>query len=304
MWLRVFFAADRYRTVLARTRLHGVRAWSTALAALVSLIAALGLDAAERRVLRVGADPNNLPFSNVRGEGFENRIAELVARELRAELEYVWWPPRRGGVRESLAAGRADLVIGVPVGAVGLATTRAYYASTYVFVYRRGAIPVESFDDAVLRILRVGVTTIGDDFADTPPAHALVARGCIENLHGYPLYGDDGHESSGGEIVRAVARGEIDVAVAWGPFAGYYATRQSTPLQLAPVSPERDGPGLPFVFRIAMGVRKGDDALRRQLDEILVRCRDEIEGVLDDYGVPRVAPQRAMVEAHFAPKPH
>lgn len=269
-----------------------------------ALIAALGGEAAERRVLRVGADSNNLPFSNARGEGFENKIAELVARELRAELEYVWWPPRRGGVRESLDAGRADIVIGVPVGAVGLATTRAYYASTYVFVYRRGAIPVESFDDPVLRILRVGVTMIGEGFAHTPPAHALVARGCIENLHGYPLHGDDGPENSTGEIVRAVARGEIDVAVAWGPFAGYYATRQLTPLQLAPVSPERDGPDLPFVFRIAMGVRKDDDALRRRLDEILVRCRAEIDRILDDFGVPRVTPQRAMVEAHFGLKPH
>jgi quinoprotein dehydrogenase-associated probable ABC transporter substrate-binding protein len=252
------------------------------------------------RVLRVSADPNNLPFSNERGEGFENKLAALVARELHAKLEYVWWPQRRGFVRETLNSGRADLVIGVPAGYERLATTRPYYSSTYVFVYRRGTFPIHSFDDPALRIMRIGVQMIGDDFSNTPPAHALAARGHIENIRGYTVFGDYAQESHAAEIIRAVARGEIDVAVAWGPLAGYFATRQAVPLELERVSPEQDGPALPFVFPIAMGVKKGDVALRHELDEIIERCRGEIEAILDHYGVPRVEPPSERKEVSYA----
>lgn len=264
-------------------------------------VLAVALAAAEsRRVLRVSADPNNLPFSNARGEGFENKLAALVARELHAKLEYVWWPQRRGFVRETLDSGRADLVIGVPAGFDRLLTTRPYYSSTYVFVYRRDAFPVHSFDDPALRIMRIGVQMIGDDFSNTPPAHALAMRGHIENIRGYTVYGDYAEESPASEIVRAVARNEIDVAVAWGPLAGYFASRQKVPLEVTPVSPPSDGPQLPFTFAIAMGVRRGDRELRRELDAVLVRCRAEIDSILAGYAVPRVEPTAALsTEARY-----
>lgn len=288
--------------VLARSAVRGMAcAFALLTAALATLPAS---DTEPARVLRVSADPNNLPFSNERGEGFENKIAELVARELGAKLEYIWWPQRRGFVRETLTSGRADLIIGVPAGFGRVATTRPYYASTYVFVYRRDGVPVESFDDPALRVLRVGVTMVGDDFSNTPPAHALMARGCIENIRGYSVYGDYGTESPSAEIIRAVARGEVDVAVAWGPLAGYFGTRQSVPLTIAPVAPERDGPELPFVFRIAMGVHRENQALRRELDEVITRRRAEIDRILDEYGVPRVAPDAATMETAYEAKPH
>lgn len=282
-------------------------ALSTARFALVFvlvLLVVLTLSAADapQRVLRVSADPNNLPFSNSRGEGFENKLAELVARDLGARLEYVWWPQRRGFVRETLNAGLADLVIGVPAGFERVATTRPYYASTYVFVYRRGAVAIESFDDPALRALRVGVTMIGDDFSNTPPAHALMARGCVENIRGYSIYGDYRTESPSAEIIRAVARAEVDVAVAWGPLAGYFSSRQEVPLEFTPVTPDHDGPGLPFVFRIAMGVRKGNEPLRRELDEILQRRRGEIDRILDNYAVPRADAGGPTREVGHVPK--
>ncbi|MBV8856692.1 MAG: substrate-binding domain-containing protein [Acidobacteria bacterium] len=241
-------------------------------------------------VLRVCADPNNLPFSNERGEGFENKIAELLAGDLHERLEYTWWAQRRGFFRNTLKAGACDVVLGVPSSFELAATTAPYYRSTYVFVYRKGkGLNVHSFDDAVLHDVKVGVQLVGDDGADTPPVHALSARGVINNVRGYTLYGDYRQPNPPARIVEAVAKGEVDVAVAWGPLAGYFAPRQRVPLEVVPVSPQFDLPFLPFVYDISMGVRRGDEDLRQQLEGFLERRRPEIERILDDYGVPRAA---------------
>jgi len=245
-------------------------------------------------VLRVCADPNNLPFSNGRGEGFENKIAELLAADLGERLEYTWWAQRRGFFRNTLKAGACDVVVGLPSSFELAATTAPYYRSTYVFVYRKGSgIQVRSFDDAVLREVRVGVQLVGDDGANTPPAHALAARGVVRNVRGYTLYGDYREPNPPARIVEAVAKGEVDVAVAWGPLAGYFARRQRAPLEVVPVSPQLDLPFLPFVYDISMGVRRGDEALRLRLEDFLARRRPEIERILDEYGVPRVAGAQA-----------
>jgi mxaJ protein len=240
-------------------------------------------------VLRVCADPNNLPFSNQRLEGFENRIAELVARELNAKVEYTWRAQRRGFIRETLKAGACDIIIGMPSSLELALTTAPYYRSTYAFVYRKDrGLHIRSFDDAALRDVRVGVQMIGDDFANAPPAHALASRHIVGNVKGYSVYGDYARENPPARIIEAVAKGEVDVAVAWGPLAGYFAKRQRVALEVVPVSPQIDLPFLPFVYDISMGVRRGDDAFREQLDEILSRKSLEIEAILDEYGVPRV----------------
>ncbi|HEX8138004.1 MAG TPA: substrate-binding domain-containing protein [Pyrinomonadaceae bacterium] len=248
----------------------------------------------ERTALRVCADPNNLPFSNDRLEGFENRLASLVARELKTEVQYTWWAQRRGFFRNTLRAGACDLVMGVPSSFELALTTSPYYRSTYVFVYRKDRhLNVRSFDDAVLHKIKIGVQMIGDDFANTPPAHALSTRGIIGNVRGYTLYGDYAEPNPPARIIEAVARGEVDVAVAWGPLAGYFARRQKVPLEVVPVSPEIDLPFLPFVYDISMGVRRGDDAFREELETVLARRRREIEAILDEYGVPRVGRAQA-----------
>jgi mxaJ protein len=242
-----------------------------------------------RGVLRVCADPNNLPFSNERGEGFENKIAELLAADLGERLEYTWWAQRRGFFRNTLRAGACDVVVGVPSSFELAATTAPYYRSTYVFVYRKDrGVGVSSFDDPRLRELKVGVQLVGDDGANTPPAHALASRGVVGNLRGYTLYGDYKEPNPPARIVEAVARGEVDVAVAWGPLAGYFARRQRSPLAVVPVSPQFDRPFLPFVYDISMGVRRGDEELRQRLDDFLERRRPEIGRILEDYGVPQV----------------
>lgn len=262
-------------------------------ALLLALALLLGATAAQARELRVCADPNNLPFSNDKGEGFENRIVELVAQELGASVSYTWWAQRRGFVRNTLNAGACDLVPGVASALEMLATTRPYYRSTYVFVTRadRG-LSVTSFDDPQLRTLTVGVQMVGDDFSNTPPAHALARRGIVENVRGYMLYGDYREPAPQAHILQAVANGELDVAIVWGPLAGYFATRQSAPLALAPVSPWMDTPLWPMVFDVSMGVRKDDMALRREVEAALARRRPEIDAILAEYGVPRVAAPR------------
>ena len=240
------------------------------------------------RTLRVCSDPNNLPFSNERREGFENRLADIIAKDLDARVEYTWWAQRRGFIRNTINADLCDVVMGVPGSFELTLVTRPYYRSTYVFVYRRDAgLALHSFDDPALRTLRIGVQMIGDDYTNTPPAHALANRGIINNVRGYMVYGDYREDSPPARIIEAVAAGEIDVAVAWGPMAGYFASRQSVPLEISPVSPQVDLPFLPFVYDIALGVRRGNDSLRAELDRVLVRRRAEIGRLLDEYGVPR-----------------
>jgi mxaJ protein len=253
-----------------------------------ALLAMLFLAApAEARVLKVCADPNNLPFSNAREEGFENRIVRIVAEELHADVAYVWHPQRRGNVRETLNAGQCDLIPGVASSLEMLATTRPYYRSTYVAVGRQGLEGLSTFDDPRLHKLRIGVQLIGDDGSNTPPAHALSARGIIDNVRGFPIYGDYDSPTPQSPIVDAVAREEIDVAFVWGPTAGYFSKHEPVKLRLSPV-PLSDGPMLPMVFDISMGVRRDDVALRRELDTALKKRAAEIQAVLTDYGVPLV----------------
>jgi quinoprotein dehydrogenase-associated probable ABC transporter substrate-binding protein len=243
---------------------------------------------AQDRALRVCADPNNLPFSNDRLEGFENKVAQLVADEMHATVQYRWHPQRRGFIRETLRAGLCDLVVGVPSGYDLVLSTTPYYRSTYVFVYpKRRNFELRSFDDAVLRPLKIGLEEIGADGANTPPAHALARRGLASNIVGFKLWDVSEVESPPGRIIDAVAAGEIDVAIVWGPFAGYFARRQpAAVLEIVPVSAAVDMPSLPFAYDIAMGVRPGDAALKSELEGILVRRRADIGRILEEYGVP------------------
>ncbi|WP_439621704.1 substrate-binding domain-containing protein [Gemmata sp.] len=243
-----------------------------------------------KKVLRVSADPNNLPFTNDKLEGFENKIAALVAADLGAEVEYTWRAQRRGFFRQALKEGECDVVLGVPVGFDLATTTAPYYRSTYAFVTRTDRAPaVASFDDPALKALRVGVQLIGDDGYNTPPAHALAARGVVDNVVGFTVYGDYAEPNPTARIVEAVARGDVDVAVVWGPTAGYFAKKSAVRLALTPVAPAVDASGLPFTFGIALGVRRGNTEFRDRLDAILKARRADIDKILDEYGVPRVA---------------
>ncbi|BCM17854.1 substrate-binding domain-containing protein [Mesorhizobium sp. J8] len=268
--------------------IHGVaRKFFPRIALGIAALALLLLPAtAGARELRVCADPNNLPFSNAAGQGFENRIAQIIADDLGARLTYTWWAQRRGFVRNTLKAGLCDLVPGTPANLEMLRTTRPYYRSSYVFVTRQEGPDVTSFNDPRLRELRIGVQLIGDDGANSPPVQALGRRGVVGHLIGYPVYGDYSAPNPPARIVEAVASGEIDLAVVWGPLAGYFANKQKVPLRITPVTPRIDGPQLPLMYDISMGVRREDDALRSEVNSALARHKAEIDAVLTQYGVP------------------
>lgn len=242
------------------------------------------------RILRVCADPNNLPFSNQAGEGYENKLAELIARDLGARLEYTWWAQRRGYVRHTLNAGQCDLVPGTAAGVDMMATTRPYYRSSYVFLTRRDRhLEFSSLDDPRLRTLTIGVQMIGNDATNTPPAQALARRGITDNVRGFMIYGDYAQANPAAAIVDAVARGDIDVALVWGPLAGYFASRESVALNLSPVAPALDEGRWPMVFDVAMGVRRGDAALLAEVGTVLDREQSSIDAILASYGVPLVS---------------
>jgi len=262
---------------------------------------------ADARELRVCADPNNLPFSNERGEGFENKIAELIADELGVTLSYTWWAQRRGFIRNTLNTGSCDLVTGTTNGIEMLRTTLPYYRSGYTFVTRQDGPKVSSLDDPILHNLRIGIQLVGEDGANPPPSEALARRGIVDNVRGYLVYGDYREQNPAAAIMDAVAKGEIDVAIVWGPVAGYFAGRESVPLKVALVTPQNDDPRVPMVFDINMGVRRDDPTLRDEINAALSKLRPKSDAVLATYGVPRadlpVEIQHAPVTDQLSPAP-
>ena len=250
------------------------------LALILALASAPAFAAGE---LRVCADPNNMPFSNARGEGFEDKLVERIAADWGKTVVYTWWAQRRGNVRNTLRTGQCDVIPGIGSTVEMVAATRPYYRAGYMFVTRadRG-LDFNSFDDPRLRDLKIGVQLVGDDGANTPPAHALAKRGIVENVRGYTIYGDYAQPDPQAPIVRAVASGEVDVALVWGPVAQWYAKSSPVPLKLTP-APWMDGPMLPMQFDVSMGVRREDEQLRADLNAWLAAHKAEVEAILAGY---------------------
>jgi mxaJ protein len=238
----------------------------------------------------VCADPKNLPFSNRAGEGFENHIAALIAKSMNADITYVWWAQRRGYVRNTLGEAKCDLWPGVATGVDSVTTTKPYYRSSYVFVTRADKpLAGLSFDDPRLKSAKIGVQMVGNDAMNTPPAHAISRRGMTDNVRGFMLYGDYAKPNPPAAIIDAVADGDIDVAVVWGPLAGYFAAQSPVKLRVEPVAEPFDGPAWPMAYDISMGVRRNAPAVQAEIQTILTDKSAEIGAILDEYHVPRVA---------------
>jgi mxaJ protein len=241
------------------------------------------------RELTVCADPNNLPFSNKAEEGFENKIASLIARDMGAKLTYVWWAQRRGYARSTLNEAKCDMWPGVAVGVDRIATSRPYYRSTYVFVTRKNAsLQGLTLDDLRLRSLKIAVQMIGNDATNTPPAHALSRRGIVDNVRGYMLYGNYETPNPPAAIIDAVAKGDVDVALVWGPLAGYFAAHSAVPLRLEHVTPVLDDATWPMTYGISVGVNRRNLQLLAEVQRILDQERPAIDAILADYAVPIV----------------
>jgi mxaJ protein len=260
------------------------------LAALALLLAAASGASASPRPLMVCADPNNLPFSNRARQGFENKIIERVAQDLGRPVSYVWWVQRRGYVRNTLNDSKCEVWPGMASGVDLAATTRPYYRSSYVFVSRADSpLAHLTLDDPRLQRVAIGVQMIGNDSMNTPPAHAIASRGIVDNVHGYMVYGDSSRANPTASIIDAVVRRQIDVALVWGPLAGYFAHRATIPLRIEAVTPADDS-RWPMTFDISMGVKRTNRELLEQLNASLDRERRRIQTILDGYFVPLAEP--------------
>lgn len=244
-------------------------------------------DAQTDSSLRVCADPNNLPFSNHAGQGFENKLAQMLGAWMHKPVDFTWEAQRKQFLRDTLDANKCDVVMALPTEDKEELTTDPYYRSTYALVYRANApYQLKSLDDPRLRKLEIGVHAIGDDWADLPSGTVLAHRGIVRNVHVYKLYSDYSRPNPSADLMEAVAKGDVDVAIAWGPLAGYFATREPVKLTVVPITHAHAI--LPFEFSISMAVRHGDDKLRDQLNTFLREKHGAIQALLAQYGVPQL----------------
>ena len=245
-------------------------------------------EARTKKILRVCADANSLPFSNKKEEGFENKIARLIAEELKQPIRYNWWPQTIGFVRNTLRLRRCDLIVGIGTGNELVQNTNPYYRSIYTMVYRQDSgLKATSLSDPALKSLRFGV------IAGTPPATLLAKYGLIGQARPYHLTVDTRFFSPTRQAIEDVAAGKIDIALIWGPTAGYFAKRQKAALVVVPLLNEQTGVRLDF--RVSMAVRANENDWKRQLNRILKRLKPKIDRILKDYGVPLLDRQRRLI---------
>jgi quinoprotein dehydrogenase-associated probable ABC transporter substrate-binding protein len=256
----------------------------------------LSIELVDPKVLRVCADPRNMPFSNEKGEGFENKIAELFAEKLQKKLDYAFFPQATGFVRVTLGSHRCDVIIGFPQGSDLVQGTNPYYRTTYALIAKPGSglEDVTTLEDERLKGKHIGI------IAGTPPATYLAVDGLMANAKPYPLMIDTRVDSSAEAMINDLTSGAIDAGVLWGPMAGFYAKKSTPPLHVAPLVKETSGPQL--VYRIGMGVRAADQNWKRQLNRLIQENQPTINKILLDYGVPLLDENDKLITAETTAK--
>jgi quinoprotein dehydrogenase-associated probable ABC transporter substrate-binding protein len=249
--------------------------------------------------IRVCADPDNMPSSNDKLEGYENKLATLISQELKAKLEYVWYPTRRGYFR-ILNGMYCDLAMEAPAGLDMAGATKPYFRSGYVFVTRKGSglDDISSLADPRLKKLKIGVNVYTSDAENSPPAMALSRYGVVGNLVGYSTFFDDRNRPE--DIVNAVIKKDVDLAIAWGPLAGYYAKSSPVPLVLTPLPPKDSLSDFPFQYDIGIAVRRRDKEFKDSLEAVLTRRQPEVQAILKEYAVPLLPLEQGRGEKNEA----
>jgi len=256
----------------------------------------LSIELVDPKVLRVCADPRNLPFSNEKGEGFENKLAEFLATKLQKKIDYMYFPQATGFVRMTLGAHRCDVIMGFPQGDDLVQGTNPYYRTAYALVSKQnsGLDDVTTLEDARLKGKHIGIV------AGTPPATNMAVNGLMTNAKPYPLMIDTRVDSSAEAMINDLNKGDIDAAILWGPMAGFYAKKASPPLHVTPLVKEKTGPQL--VYRIGMGVRRADQNWKRLLNRLIQENQPEINKILSDYGLPLLDENNQPITAETATK--
>jgi quinoprotein dehydrogenase-associated probable ABC transporter substrate-binding protein len=254
----------------------------------------LSIELVDPKVLRVCADPRNLPFSTEKGEGFENKLAELFAEKLQKKLDYMYFPQATGFVRMTLAAHRCDVILGFPQGDDLVQGTNPYYRTAYALVVKQGSglEEVATLEDARLKNKHIGIV------AGTPPATNMAVAGLMVNAKPYPLMIDTRYDSSAEAMINDLTSGQIDAGILWGPMAGFYAKKASPPLHVTPLVKETTGPKL--AYRIGMGVRPADQNWKRQLNRLIQENQPAINKILLDFGVPLLDENDRLIGAGTA----
>jgi quinoprotein dehydrogenase-associated probable ABC transporter substrate-binding protein len=256
----------------------------------------LSIELVDPKVLRVCADPRNLPFSNEKGEGFENKLAEFFATKLQKKIDYMYFPQATGFVRMTLGAHRCDVIMGFPQGDDLVQGTNPYYRTAYALVSKQGSglEDVTTLEDARLKGKHIGIV------AGTPPATNMAVNGLMTNAKPYPLMIDTRVDSSAEAMINDLNKGDIDAAILWGPMAGFYAKKASPPFHVTPLVKEKTGPQL--VYRIGMGVRRADQNWKRLLNRLIQENQPEINKILSDYGLPLLDENNQSITAETATK--
>jgi len=256
----------------------------------------LSIELVDPKVLRVCADPRNLPFSNDKGEGFENKLGEFFAEKLQKKLDFVYFPQATGFVRMTLGAHRCDVIMGFPQGDDLAQGTNPYYRTAYALVARQGSglDDVATLEDTRLKGKHIGIV------AGTPPATNMVANGLMADAKSYRLMIDTRLDSSAAAMIDDLTSGQIDAAILWGPIAGFYARKASPPLHVTPLVKETTGPRL--VYRIGMGVRAADQNWKRLLNRLIQENQPAINRILLDFGVPLLDENDRPIGAETATK--
>jgi quinoprotein dehydrogenase-associated probable ABC transporter substrate-binding protein len=259
---------------------------------------AAAVELIDPKVFRVCSDPRSLPFSNEKGEGFENKLAELLAAKLGKSLAYTWYPNSMGFVRNTLGSYKCDVIMGFPQGDDIAQITNPYYATSYALVYKPGTglDGAASLADPRLKDKRLGIV------AGTPPSNAMLANGLMTRAKPYPLVIDTRVDSSARDMIRDLQDGTIDAGVLWGPMAGYFAQHSEPKLAIAPL----EGPRMSF--RIGMAVRHSDQEFKRLLNRLIQENQAEIDALLASYGVPLLdaqnRPLASVAQKSLAVTPH
>ncbi|MBM3544735.1 MAG: quinoprotein dehydrogenase-associated putative ABC transporter substrate-binding protein [Alphaproteobacteria bacterium] len=275
-----------------RTSVKGPVRFLVTLALSFALATVTGLSSAPAAgVLRVCADPDNMPFSNEKGEGFENKLAELIADRLGSELDYVWFSEASGYVPNTMGKDACDLVMGYAQGTGLIDDTNPYYYTSYVLIYRKddpALAGVDRLSDSRLKSKRIGLV------ARTPPASILAMHGLVANAKPFEIFGGESQAKAAADMVAEIAAGKLDAGLLWGPVGGYYAQRSPVPLAVVPLVKERAGPST--IYAITMGVRPNDPQWKHKINKVIAENQRDINAILQSYDVPLMNPEGELIE--------